>query len=736
MNSNNMWPFGNNKQVHGMKLPEYLTWATGSGQHEKKLLLPPIQRGFVWKPKQIVDLWDSLFRGMPIGSLMLSKLSAGQEGSDLSTKETKDVIDEAMGLLDGQQRTLAMLIGWPSASSSQHCLWIDLAEQGHAGSPFEIRLTTQAQPFGFQRISQSRLSRHERREARKIYDKSHSAYLLKPDYELLANAENEQPRPWKPGNKPGLFIRVKDAWEAFEKTKNNESEFINDLRSHLQTPLVDATLSKLHVAFTRIESLEVPLILIPEHISVPRLDLPSNVPDPLVLLFERIGRNGASLSAEDLLFSMIKQQWPKAQNLVNHRHGRHSVGAFMGATDYVMTAFRLAAAESGGNPIADNPRPNPNDFHRHLDTLLGKDGETNRPLRNYLKDDGPLTSAFDMLFKALLYQNQSYKDIGLPSLMLPHLSRGLIQVLLRWFMRNPDPSLIEVNRQKIISFSLFWYLNIWHEDKASKMSFEIINHSESGIFPAEDIYKALIGVREDEFGLALPLMSYDELNEVLNQDASASLRAHDAIFKKDNPGKPTAKQRELYKRFCWGRKPILLWLQRAYVHQRFGDGSLAQFAGLTDEETVPYDYDHLCPQNHWGADWRNITKAPNASNEVMDDFYLGRNSVGNCIGNLHVLESSLNRSLGDDALASKLKSEDWQHQASLLYHVPEHESLWQQASPHGDEKAPFDVNEIAYKTWDEPRLRAFQSAVYCRALGLYGQYFDACKHIMPKSTSE
>ena len=30
--------------------------------------LPSIQRGFVWKPKQIEDLWDSILRGYPIGS--------------------------------------------------------------------------------------------------------------------------------------------------------------------------------------------------------------------------------------------------------------------------------------------------------------------------------------------------------------------------------------------------------------------------------------------------------------------------------------------------------------------------------------------------------------------------------------------------------------------------------------------------------------------------------------------
>ena len=35
--------------------------------------LPAVQRGFIWRPSQIEGLWDSLFRGYPIGALMLSK---------------------------------------------------------------------------------------------------------------------------------------------------------------------------------------------------------------------------------------------------------------------------------------------------------------------------------------------------------------------------------------------------------------------------------------------------------------------------------------------------------------------------------------------------------------------------------------------------------------------------------------------------------------------------------------
>ena len=718
MSINNNWPFTHSNQVHGMKLPDYLAWATGSGQ--KKLLLPPIQRGFVWKPKQIVDLWDSLLRGMPIGSLMISKLLQGHEGCDLITKDTKQVDSEALGLLDGQQRTLAMLIGYHGVSPSPHCLWIDLAENAHAGSPFEIRLTTRAQPFGFDRIAHTRLSRHERRKARERYDENHPLDKIKPDYELFESSDDKQPRPWKLDANENSFVRLKDVWKAFKDSKNIKSEFIYILRSWPQLTCADEKLISLYEAFERLEFLEVPLILVPDHICTPKSDSTSNdvsnAQDPLILLFERIGRNGASLSTEDLLFSMIKQQWPQAQDFVNQIHSQPSVGAFMGATDYVMTAFRLAAAEKH---IGDNPRPTPNDLHRHLGELLGNKGETDRPLRNYLEEK-KLASAFEFLFNTLSYR-EGMQDIGLPSLMMPHLSRGLIQVLLRWIMINSDQHNIEANRKKIISFSLFWYIHVWHEDKASKKSFEIIGFDQ-GPFPSEKLYNALIAAPEGELGLALPLMSGEDLENILDSNSSATIQSYDGIFKKDEP-RARFVQSELYKRFCWWRKPILLWLQRAYVNRKFQELSLAQFTGLTDEDTVPYDYDHLCPQSHWGSDWRKTIKTADETSAAMTAFKTGRHVVGNCIGNLHVLESSLNRSFGDDALALKLKQEvEWGHEDSLLYHISDHNKLWETTSSESDEKEA--------RTWNETRIQAFQSAVYNRAKGLYRQYYETCVQIL------
>lgn len=752
MSNNDSWPFINNNQVHGLGLPVYLDWAAGKDEYPKKLMLPPIQRGFVWKPKQIVDLWDSLLRGMPIGSMMVNRLK--EVGCDLipkETRETKEINNEAIGLLDGQQRTLAMLIGF--SGSDQHCLWIDFVEKGHKGSPFKIRLTTRAQPFGFDHVSHDRLSRNERKRARENYNVSYREHETKPDYELFELSESEQPRPWKADGKIDSFVRIKDLWQAFKESGNNESAFPDAVKS-ISKLTQDLSgwkdqLSNLYNAFIRMKSLQVPLILIPEYISASKPEAsPDDVADPLILLFERIGRSGSSLSADDLLFSMIKRQWPEAQNLVNNIHDKTEVKAFMNATDYVMTAFRLAAAQysdetENSQKIADIPRPKPGDFHRHLGNLLSEEIDTDKPLRNYLKKDNNLVSAFDKLYNALKYEGS--KNIGLPVFMMPHLSRGLIQVLLRWIMRNSsDEKVIEDNRQAIVSFTLFWYLNIWHEDRASKKAFEIIgNDCCQGTFPASVLYNELSSSNsEDEIGLALPLMSYERLDEILNS-ADSTLQSYDEIFRKNSNDQYIAKraERELYKRFCWWRKPVLLWLQRGYVKKRFESESKLheKFAGFTDEDAVPYDFDHLCPQKHWGDDWWNIRRNTDESSPIIKNFKARRHDIGNCIGNLHVLESSLNRSYGDVPLGLKLKKgtesevelEKWGHEDSLLYHFDEqgqsdeHKRLWEKASPYTE-----DESDEKNQTWDEVRVQAFQKAVYRRAKELYRQYHEACKHII------
>lgn len=734
MSSDNKWPFDNGITVIGMKLPEYLNWAAGTGEpRPKKLLLPPIQRGFIWRPVQIAQLWDSLLRGMPIGSLMVSELAANAKATEIGAKNRKIQEESALaiGLLDGQQRTLAMLLGWKNDPKSDHCVWLDLGEKGINGSPFELRISTRTQPFGYSRNSHQKLQQKERREARMAYDGTSDERKNKSDYELF---RDENIRPWKGGKSSSLLcFPIQVLWHTFrekkqEGLKSYVLEQVKNINKEKQI-FLEQKLGELGEAFQRLDKLDVPLILVPEYISQPpSSDTQQDTQAPLTLLFERIGRNGAALSSEDLLFSMIKQQWPEAHDLVNTLHSG-KVGHLMSATDCVMTAYRLAMAEE---KKVDTPRPSPNSFHLYLGQLIQESESENRfgPLRLYLQENSRLQNAFNSLYNTLKYNGDN--DIGLPDLMLPHLPRSLIQVLLRWFMLNESSEAATNNRTHIIAFTLFWYLCIWHDDNSSRDAF---SKMKKGDFPASNLYKSLVGEAEND-GItgAWPLIDPGRLTEILVRDNFDTFRNRDTIFKKEKGTfVATYPERELFKRFCWWRKPVLLWLQRKYVHKSYS--SVPQFVGLTDEDAVPYDYDHLCPQNHWGVDWRNISK--HLKDDITDDmkiaFKSNRSHVGNSIGNLHVLDSSLNRSFGDAPIQDKINYQPeqgsgrkWNPQEdSLILHkenVENAKSLWLKASPRCDKDTHWDMN----------RLAAFQEVVQLRTLDLYSIYYDACKVITPE----
>ena len=70
---------------------QYHSSQRGSGQ---LLKLPEFQRGYVWKRSQVRNLFDSLYRGHPVGSLL----------TWLTTRDDAKV----QLLLDGQQRITSL----------------------------------------------------------------------------------------------------------------------------------------------------------------------------------------------------------------------------------------------------------------------------------------------------------------------------------------------------------------------------------------------------------------------------------------------------------------------------------------------------------------------------------------------------------------------------------------------------------------------------------------------------
>jgi hypothetical protein len=70
------------------------------------IALPDIQRPFVWKPTQIRDLFDSLFRGFPAGFILLWEITTEKRVKKIGVEEKKR--EPRFLVIDGQQRLTSL----------------------------------------------------------------------------------------------------------------------------------------------------------------------------------------------------------------------------------------------------------------------------------------------------------------------------------------------------------------------------------------------------------------------------------------------------------------------------------------------------------------------------------------------------------------------------------------------------------------------------------------------------
>lgn len=569
--------------MHGVrvvKLPDWLDWAIGkeTTKDHWTVVLPMIQRGSVWKPHQVIDLWDTLLRGMPFGGLMASHIPASVKGSKVKFFRPLDrelVTLPARGglsLIDGQQRTLAMLLAWPDVGEKMNRrVWVDFGESDKFDHLLRFHITTESHPLGYQRGGNSgesiaRLTLSERRRAAATYcDRMETVSAVEPAASIkLRFLHDQEITPWYstlPLDLRKLIRHHRDDGEAalgdyvqqevdatkvrlkkrIQRIADRASPFSNfddtlreGIINHLTRRLdavtkitkldLDHRIGVLVKGLNSLSQQYFPVIEVPSEMMSAEIDDDTKDP-PLAVLFKRIGTGGTDLKTSDYVFSVIKHLNPECHSLVEKQLGKAQISAIFTPTSLVMSAVRLTAARLGMPDYSKLEKPQ---FTRLLrGDGKTKSGETSLPtflpeFNRQIAQDGDFVNDLTAVLNAIAYRPEKKAecsdavtlDIGLPKHALSLVQIPVLEVIQYWLQKCADSRVIAIqtNRHQIIRFILYWHLSVIDSAKASTECFKTLKAGAFGEFldfPERKLIEMLVNQQ-----LALPTCSPYELDQI------------------------------------------------------------------------------------------------------------------------------------------------------------------------------------------------------------------------------
>jgi hypothetical protein len=293
---------------------------------DDEIVLPAIQRNFVWDEEQIVSLFDSIMRSYPIGIVLLwetfNDIQYRRFVRDHKTDNLLAFSDnpgkrKLKLVLDGQQRLQSLFVALYGTYNGR-VLYFD-ALSGKAGDDVSELLYW----FYFGEPSEDAQ-----------WNRDVVAHLAKP--------AEKRPRDFA----VAYYVRVSEVYSMDPKDKK---ALVKKTRSELRLTDEDETRLELNLAqLDQVLSKE-PNIL---KTSVIDQNLPAEAPSrkteaDVVEIFVRINQNGTRLDRADLMFSMLKLNWKESAEglpeFVNKLNEGHSLDL---DTDFVVRCL-LAVSDLG-----------------------------------------------------------------------------------------------------------------------------------------------------------------------------------------------------------------------------------------------------------------------------------------------------------------------------------------------------------------------------------------------------
>ncbi len=455
--------------------------------------LPSIQRGAVWRPQQVEELWDSVLRGFPIGSFLLTHYNRNLGERNLPLAQ--NVQKPKYHLLDGQQRWNAILLGldniWTSPriaipNGQQHALWIDLepAERRRDAPQFVFRVVTRSHPWGYQRDNpRNRLEARDRRAALDTYkeaSRSIDGLDFRPGRLSLAYAwpwdasalvpfalvveacltRSDEPNIWQLLGE--LLLKNLPYWKANEELHSKHGNWKQGVLNLIQNPtrhmkgIVSAIRRNLGVVGEA--GCQIPVQLLPADVmgglaaddqrpnGLQGQQQLAEVLDPLEALFIRVNTGGTPLAGEELKYSLLKHYYPNVQGIEDTLRTK-----LMSPARLITLLSRLILARTDEG--REEPPRDP-DVARFRRLVQGRDRacpDFRKKIQEYLgfRDDGPPmpSRARNLLDKA--QEILCDGDWGLPPVLVADLashSPDAFFLLLTWLDRVSEATQSELSR--------------------------------------------------------------------------------------------------------------------------------------------------------------------------------------------------------------------------------------------------------------------------------------------------
>lgn len=747
-----------------VSIQKWMHWASGDHDAEYRVMLPMIQRGSVWAPHKILDLWDTLLRGMPIGAMMASEAKVGEEVRDPTAKGTHQAKTGDINLIDGQQRTLAMLSGKCILRERPACIWVDLIDSPQGEYLFRLWATTRSQPYGYARATMGgqplgKLERQKLRLANQTWETRDPLTLWKePDF-MPWDAKFALPLPELMNNRIRLQDFVQEKLAAYSKALEAKLNHAPKPEDEIALQIFKHQASKLET-IRRDSDLEIHILRLKDAIDVAlkcefpiihvrretfdKLETQSediNIDPPLAILFKRVGTSGEPLSNADYVYSVIKHHAQEVHNMVEKLLEDQQVSAIYTPTALVMSAVRMTILtfkvdDSAGKKIADSAKLDKAAFAR----LVRNHKEFIKEFKKTINEKGNFVSNLKQVLEILSYvKDHEYGRLGLPKHALRLIPIPLLETILAWcILRNPTDEAMQQSLLPLIRFVLQGNLCVLDYAKASEVAIKVLKGDPSMLEFARSNSLDMEKLVGDEFpdqallelftkgdkATAWPLPSPERLKNINDRfgypltktpDDVKGLRGWSRFAMHDDASPEDKACAAIYKRWwCWKGghiHPMLLWLQRDYVATKFEDQPA--LAGMDEE--IPFDFDHLLPSAQWsywtGADKQDrFINYPLKANNILDNT--GHWHIGNSIGNIHVLESSENRSWGDASICVKLAVKGFAKNAC----IPESDN-------NNNDWVAASGNEGEPRKWIPERALAFQRAVEKRAFALYSKFY-------------